>query len=380
MSSASRVSRDSSGSERSWPSIQTSIAPKTAAAMHRAVTVMCMRSSVPGSGGSSSARCCFDRLGEVGLDLAHVPHDPVGFEFLGAKRGGLRDGPIVIRTRHDRRVHRLDDRLVGSPRRQRRPEPLQAGVVGEEQIVLGREVAVEGPQRYPGVGRDLLGRRVLDALGEEPHDRRLPQRLAGALTARRLGGPDHGEKVPHKVMSILTKLGSVVRDCLLMVSLIIHLVLGFATLAVIVRTNPAIFARFSSGPQVSKLEIFYYVVGIASIVLGLLLQQPVRRRSTRRRAECTTSSGVPAAGAEFIALGYDNPAASSASQDYTIMSLLIFPVWSIIDGRRRGIKHPWLFCGFILFGSSAFAWAFYLAASSASAGTSRLGAPLESAV
>ena len=58
------------------------------------------------------------------------------------------------------------------------------------------------------------------------------------------------------------------------------------------------------------------------------------------------------------------------------MSLLLFPVWSIVDGRRRGIKHAWLFCGFILFASSAFAWAFYLAASSASAGTSRLGAPL----
>ena len=54
-------------------------------------------------------------------------------------------------------------------------------------------------------------------------------------------------------------------------------------------------------------------------------------------------------------------AASSASQDYTIMSLLLFPIWSIVDGRRRGIKHPWLFCGFILFASSAFAWAAYLA-------------------
>jgi hypothetical protein len=70
----------------------------------------------------------------------------------------------------------------------------------------------------------------------------------------------------------------------------------------------------------------------------------------------------PGSWSEFIALGYDNPAASSASQDYTIMSVLIFPVWVIVDGRRRGIKNAWLYIGFILFASSASAWAFYLAA------------------
>ncbi len=43
------------------------------------------------------------------------------------------------------------------------------------------------------------------------------------------------------------------------------------------------------------------------------------------------------------------------------MSLLIFPVWLVVDGRRRDIKHSWLFLGFILFASSASAWAFYLA-------------------
>ena len=98
VSSASRVSRDNSGSERSRPSIHTSIAPKTAAAMQRAVTVMCMRSSVPGSGGLSPAEVLLDRLGEIGLDLPDVAHDPPGFEFLGAQRGGLRDGPVVVRA------------------------------------------------------------------------------------------------------------------------------------------------------------------------------------------------------------------------------------------------------------------------------------------
>nr|WP_090342664.1 DUF2834 domain-containing protein [Mycolicibacterium malmesburyense]CRL73196.1 hypothetical protein CPGR_02625 [Mycolicibacterium malmesburyense] len=145
-----------------------------------------------------------------------------------------------------------------------------------------------------------------------------------------------------------------------MVSLIIHLVLGFATLAVIVKANPAIFARYSSGQRVTKLELFYYVAGVASVILGYYF-------NNQFVAEYAPAGGLhnfvwgPGSWSEFIALGYDNPAASSASQDYTIMSLLLFPAWLLVDGRRRGVKHAWLYLGFILFASSAFAWAFYLA-------------------
>lgn len=145
-----------------------------------------------------------------------------------------------------------------------------------------------------------------------------------------------------------------------MVSLIVHLVLGFATLAVIVRANPAVFARYSSGPPVGRLELFYYIAGVASVVLGYYF-------NNQFVADYAPAGGLhnfiwgPGSWAEFIALGYDNPAAASASQDYTIMSLLLFPAWLLVDGRRRGIKHAWLYLGFILFASSAFAWAFYLA-------------------
>lgn len=143
-----------------------------------------------------------------------------------------------------------------------------------------------------------------------------------------------------------------------MVSFVVHALLGVVVLVVIVKANPAIFARFKTGSQVSALEVFYYVVGVASIALGYYFNyQYVRDYST------PSSNPIwgPGSWQEFIALGYVNPAAGSASQDYTIMSLLIFPVFAIVDGRRRGIKHAWLYCGFLLFASSAFAWAFYLA-------------------
>ena len=143
-----------------------------------------------------------------------------------------------------------------------------------------------------------------------------------------------------------------------MVSLFVHALLGVAVLVFIVRSNSATFTRFQTGPRVSALELFYYVVGVASIALGYYFNYHYVQEYV-----IPPSNPIwgPGSWQEFIALGYTNPAASSASEDYTIMSLLIFPVFAIVDGRRRGIKHAWLYIGFILFASSAFAWAFYLA-------------------
>jgi hypothetical protein len=64
---------------------------------------------------------------------------------------------------------------------------------------------------------------------------------------------------------------------------------------------------------------------------------------------------------QFITLGYDNPAAASASQDYTIGNVILLPLFTIVDGYRRGIRRPWLYFVASLFTSFAFAWAFYLA-------------------
>jgi hypothetical protein len=146
-----------------------------------------------------------------------------------------------------------------------------------------------------------------------------------------------------------------------MVSLLIHGILGFVVVGIIGRTNPHVYSRLPAGAQVSALEAFYYVVGVASIVLGYYFNNQYVEQYAPAGGLHNFVWG-PGSWSEFIMLGYDNPAASSASQDYTIMSLLIFPVWVIVDGRRRGINHAWLFIGFILFASSASAWAFYLAA------------------
>ena len=39
----------------------------------------------------------------------------------------------------------------------------------------------------------------------------------------------------------------------------------------------------------------------------------------------------------------------------------MLPVFTIVDGRRRGVRQPWLYFALILFTTLTFAWAFYLA-------------------
>ena len=143
-----------------------------------------------------------------------------------------------------------------------------------------------------------------------------------------------------------------------MISLIVHALLGVAVIVWIVRANPQIFGKVAAGPRFSTLEIVYYLIGIASIALGYYFNHQFV-------AQYAVEGGNPIWGPgswqQFIALGYTNPAAASASQDYTIINVILLPLFTIADGLRRGIKHPWLFFVSSLFTSCAFAYAFYFA-------------------
>src|SRR5206468_501902 len=125
-----------------------------------------------------------------------------------------------------------------------------------------------------------------------------------------------------------------------MVSLSVHFLLGLAVIAWIVRANQQIFRRPASGPMCSPLELVFYVVGIASVVLGYYFNHQFV-------VERAIPGGNPIWGQgswqDFIVMGYANPAAASASQDYTIINVILLPLFTIIDGRRRGIRRSWLF-------------------------------------
>lgn len=145
-----------------------------------------------------------------------------------------------------------------------------------------------------------------------------------------------------------------------MVSLIVHAILGIAVVVWLVRSNPAIFRRPESGPMFSPLELVYLVVGVASVALGWYFNIKFVGEYGPDQAAFNPLWG-DGSWAQYMQLMFANPAAASAGQDYTIGNVVLLPLMTIIDGRRRGIARPWLYFVSTLFTSFAFGWAFYLA-------------------
>jgi hypothetical protein len=140
-----------------------------------------------------------------------------------------------------------------------------------------------------------------------------------------------------------------------MVSLLVHGILGIVVIAIVIKLNPAIFKRVPDGPALSTLEIVYWVVGIASLPLCWYFN--VRYVYTYADNPFWGQGNWN----EFIAMGYANWASSSQVADYTIINVILLPLFTIVDGRRRGIRHPWLYLVSSFFTSCAFAFAFYFA-------------------
>lgn len=143
-----------------------------------------------------------------------------------------------------------------------------------------------------------------------------------------------------------------------MFSLIAHAVLGLATIGWIVAANRAVFAKPVDGPMFSPMEMVYYVIGIGSIVLGWYFN--IRFVNEYSQPGHNPING-PGSWTHYIKLMFVNPAASSAGQDYTIINVVLLPLFTIVDGYRRGLRHPWLYFVSSLFTSCAFAYAFYFA-------------------
>lgn len=145
-----------------------------------------------------------------------------------------------------------------------------------------------------------------------------------------------------------------------MVSLIAHAVLGVLTIWWVVRSNPEVFRRTPDGPLLSAYELVLYVAGIATVILGWYFNIRFVQKYGPDQAFFNPLWGH-GSWQQYIKLMFNNFAASSAGQDYTIGNVVLLPLMTIVDGRRRGISRPWLYFVASLFTSFAFAWAFYLA-------------------
>ena len=135
-----------------------------------------------------------------------------------------------------------------------------------------------------------------------------------------------------------------------MVSLIIHAVLGVATTTFVAYRNRRLFTGHWAGRRVSPIEGVLYVVALVSVGLGWYFN-----------IRYVQQFGNQASWVHFTKSLFTNWAADSAAQDYIIANVVLFPIWTIVDGRRRGIAVPWGFFVMSLFTSFAFSMAAYLA-------------------
>jgi hypothetical protein len=106
---------------------------------------------------------------------------------------------------------------------------------------------------------------------------------------------------------------------------------------------------FSTG-GVSALEIFYYVVAIAGLVIGWYFN-----------IQYITAYGNQAGWAHWTGLLFVNPASASGGQDLIIANAVIFPVWTIVEARRSQMRAGWLYFPMSVLTSYAFALALFLA-------------------
>ena len=130
--------------------------------------------------------------------------------------------------------------------------------------------------------------------------------------------------------------------------LLIFGLLGLAATAAAFWVNRRIFTGGGAGP-VTLLEAVYYLVGVTSIVLGWYFN--VRYTHTYHDASYWNNTKKL----------FTNWAADSAAQDYVIMNLVLLPLWTIVEGGRRGLRWAWIFFVMSLFTSLAFSVALFLA-------------------
>ena len=132
-------------------------------------------------------------------------------------------------------------------------------------------------------------------------------------------------------------------------SLLFFGILGLITTALSVYWNRHLFTGEAVG-RVTPLEAAFYFFGVLSLVLGWYFN-----------VRYTHAAGHAANYVNFTKDLFANYAADSAAQDYIIANVVLLPLWTISDGRRRGIKAPWIFFVMSLFTSFAFSMAWYLA-------------------
>ena len=102
-------------------------------------------------------------------------------------------------------------------------------------------------------------------------------------------------------------------------SLVFYGILGITSTVAAFAANRRLFSGGAAGP-VSLLEGVYYVVGVCSLLLGWYFN-----------VRYVHLYGHRANYINYVKMLFSNWAADSAAQDYTIVNLVLLPLWTITE-------------------------------------------------
>ncbi|HEY2775012.1 MAG TPA: DUF2834 domain-containing protein [Candidatus Binatia bacterium] len=136
-----------------------------------------------------------------------------------------------------------------------------------------------------------------------------------------------------------------------MTSLLIHAGLGLLTIVAFFYFNAHLFRGDWTGSSATWVERAYWLTAVVSVCIGWYF-------NTRY----VFTYPAEASWVHFTKMLFDNPASGSAGQDMILTNVVLFPLWTMIDGPRRGLRGTWVYFVMSLFTSFTFAVGFYLAA------------------
>lgn len=129
---------------------------------------------------------------------------------------------------------------------------------------------------------------------------------------------------------------------------ITYVLIGLASIALLLGWNRALYG--AGRPRLAPAEAVYYAIGVVALLVGWYFNFQYFRQY-----------GDQAGWWHWTTLLFVNPAAASGGQDLIIANLLLFPLWTVLEGRRDRMRGAWWYFPMSLLTSYAFGIALFLA-------------------
>lgn len=130
---------------------------------------------------------------------------------------------------------------------------------------------------------------------------------------------------------------------------IFYVSIGLLSIAAVFWANADLYRRASPAAGSSMLEASCYLIAVVALFVGWYFNFQYFRQY-----------GDQVGWWHWTTLLFVNPASASGGQDLIIGNLILLPLWTLIDGRRTGMKISWWYFPMSLLTSYAFAIALFL--------------------